>query len=122
MYIKLGILYMTSKVHKNYDPPSNEECFCLTLNADKRVAKKLRTFVIFKKSKRIFFNMELLSQQGILCYLCDGVGTMKYDEKSPQFIDADWIVDEKIDGEDFWKQIKRIRDELLANKTIGWDE
>lgn len=104
-------------MQEKYHPPENEEMYLVTLPSTKRLKKEKRQFLIFKESKRIFFNKDLLSFSGILCWMVDGVPAIKYDHKSPMFIDTQWAIDEKIDGE-ISVQLERIQKELLEKKEI----
>ena len=104
---------------EKYMPPKDEDQFLITLNSNKKLKKSLRQFIIFKSNRQIFINAELLGTSGMLCYLCDGVPLIRYDnKKSPYFIDSQWVIDEKIQGESFCKELKRIVEELREREEI----
>lgn len=103
-----------------YMPPKDEDMHLITLPSSKRMKKEHRQFIVFKKNKRIFFNISLLRGSSVMCYLCDGVPTIKYDEKSPSFIDVQWAIDEKIGGE-LCIQLGRIQKELSEREDL-WKE
>ena len=104
-----------------YDPPKDEEMFLSHFgnSSKKRIKKSLMEFIFFIKDKRIFINYEILSTNALLCAMADGITILRYDnKKSPMFIDSQWIIDEKIDGEEFYTEIKRLTDELRSNETL----
>lgn len=108
-------------MNEKYAPPVNAEFQINHFKASKKTKKSLLQFIAFDKEKRIFFNIEILGTNGILCASCDGIPMFRYDnKKSPYFIDSQWIIDEKIGGKNVWCEVKRLVEELKSNKSL-WE-
>ena len=101
-----------------YSPPPNEEMLLLTLECKKRMKKSLKECIFFEKTKQVFLNFELLGTSAYICALCDSIPLLRYDKKSPFFIDSQWIIDEKIGGKEFYQEIQRLANEVRNSKKV----
>jgi hypothetical protein len=105
-----------------YDAPQNTEYYIghFTAKGDKRLKKSLREWMLYPKERKLFVNVALLNEEGLLCMYCDGISRIKYlDKKSPTFINSQWIIDEKIGGSEFYNEIKRLQQEVLDTLDEG---